>query len=58
MSHPVNYRKYIAESLGTLLLVFIGAGAVCANYSLNMAGGQGAVFLYDKILLEKLLPVR
>jgi len=37
-----NYKKYIAESLGTLLLVFIGAGAVCANYSLKMAGGQGA----------------
>ncbi len=37
-----NYKKYIAESLGTLLLVFIGAGAVCASYSLKMAGGQGA----------------
>ena len=35
------YKKYIAESLGTLFLVFIGAGAVCANYSLKMAGGQG-----------------
>jgi len=37
-----NYKKYIAELLGTLLLVFIGAGAVCASYSLKMAGGQGA----------------
>jgi len=37
-----NYKKYMAESLGTLLLVFIGAGAVCANYSMKMAGGQGA----------------
>ena len=35
------HKKYIAESLGTLFLVFIGAGAVCANYSLKMAGGQG-----------------
>ena len=36
-----NYKNYIAESLGTLILVFIGAGAVCANYSLKMTGGQG-----------------
>jgi glycerol uptake facilitator protein len=36
-----NYKKYIAESLGTLFLVFIGAGAVCANYSMKVAGGQG-----------------
>ncbi len=41
-----NYKKYIAESLGTLLLVFIGAGAVCANYSLKMAGGQGAGYAW------------
>jgi glycerol uptake facilitator protein len=36
-----NYNKYIAESLGTLFLVFIGAGAVCANYSMKVAGAQG-----------------
>ncbi len=41
-----NYKKYIAESLGTLLLVFIGAGAVCASYSLKMAGGQGAGYAW------------
>ncbi len=41
-----NYKKYIAECLGTLLLVFIGAGAVCANYSLKMAGGQGAGYAW------------
>ncbi len=35
-----NYKKYIAESLGTLFLVFIGAGAVCANYSMKMAGAR------------------
>ena len=41
-----NYKKYIAELLGTLLLVFIGAGAVCASYSLNMAGGQGTGYAW------------
>jgi glycerol uptake facilitator protein len=34
-------KKYIAEFLGTLLIVFIGAGAICADHALKMAGGQG-----------------
>ncbi len=34
-------RKYIAEFLGTLLIVFIGAGAICADHTLKMAGGHG-----------------
>ncbi len=34
-------KKYIAEILGTLLIVFIGAGAICADYTLKMAGGHG-----------------
>ncbi len=41
-----NYKKYIAELLGTLLLVFIGAGAVCASHSLKMAGGQGTGYAW------------
>ena len=36
-----KYSKYIAEILGTLLIVFIGAGAVCAGHSVKMAGDQG-----------------
>jgi MIP family channel proteins len=36
-----KYSKYIAEILGTLLVVFIGAGAVCAEHSVKMAGDQG-----------------
>lgn len=36
-----KYSKYIAEILGTLLVVFIGAGAVCAEHSVKMAGWQG-----------------
>ena len=35
------YRKYVAELLGTFMLVFIGAGAICADYYLKMAGGEG-----------------
>jgi MIP family channel proteins len=38
-----KYSKYIAEILGTLLVVFIGAGAICAEHSVKMAGGQGVV---------------
>jgi glycerol uptake facilitator protein len=34
-------KKFIAEFLGTLLIVFIGAGAICADYTLKMAGGHG-----------------
>ncbi len=36
-----KYSKYIAEILGTLLIVFIGAGAICAEYSVKMTDGQG-----------------
>ena len=36
-----KYSKYIAEILGTLLIVFIGAGAVCAEHSVKMTDGQG-----------------
>ncbi|MGR3294170.1 MAG: aquaporin [Candidatus Scalindua sp.] len=38
-----KYSKYIAEALGTLLIVFIGAGAICAEHSVKMTDGQGVV---------------
>jgi glycerol uptake facilitator protein len=38
-----KYSKYIAEILGTLLVVFIGAGAICAEHSVKMTDGQGVV---------------
>ncbi len=41
-----KYSKYIAEILGTLLIVFISAGAICAVHSVKMAGGQGAVSVW------------
>jgi glycerol uptake facilitator protein len=36
-----NYRKYIAEAIGTFALVFVGAGAVCTDYYLKGAGAAG-----------------
>lgn len=36
-----NGRKYAAEFLGTFALIFIGAGSVCADHYLTMAGAQG-----------------
>ncbi|GAX61904.1 glycerol uptake facilitator and related permeases [Candidatus Scalindua japonica] len=38
-----KYNKYIAEFLGTLLVVFISAGAICAEHSVNLTGGQSIV---------------
>src|SRR5574340_1711 len=35
------FKKYVAEFLGTFTLVFIAAGAVCADYYLRKTGGQG-----------------
>ncbi len=34
-------KKFVAEYLGTFILVFIGAGCVCADSYLVKAGGQG-----------------
>jgi len=34
-------KKYIAEFLGAFTLVFVAAGAVCADYYLRKTGGQG-----------------
>lgn len=36
-----NYKKYIAEAIGTFTLVFVGAGAICTDYYLKSAGGAG-----------------
>ncbi len=36
-----NFRRYVAEAVGTFALVFIGAGAVCTDYYLRSAGGEG-----------------
>ena len=36
-----KYGKYIAEILGTLLIVFIGAGAVCAEHSVKITDSHG-----------------
>ena len=40
-----KYSKYIAEILGTLLIVFIGAGAICAEHSMKVTDGQGVPVL-------------
>lgn len=36
-----NYRKYVAEAIGTFALVFVGAGAICTDYYLKSAAGAG-----------------
>lgn len=36
-----NYRRYIAEVIGTFALVFIGAGSICTDSYLRSAGGTG-----------------
>ncbi len=50
-----KYSKYIAEILGTLLVVFIGAGAICAEHSIKMTDAQGvpvwAITVFDFVIV-------
>lgn len=36
-----NYRQYLVELIGTFMLVFIGAGSICADFYMKMDGGSG-----------------
>ncbi|MGR3220627.1 MAG: MIP/aquaporin family protein [Candidatus Anammoxibacter sp.] len=36
-----DYKKFVSEFLGTFVLIFIGAGSVCADYYLTKSGGPG-----------------
>ncbi|MGR3177727.1 MAG: MIP family channel protein [Candidatus Anammoxibacter sp.] len=36
-----DYKKFVSEFLGTFVLIFIGAGSVCADFYLTKSGGQG-----------------
>ncbi|MGR3177857.1 MAG: aquaporin [Candidatus Anammoxibacter sp.] len=35
------WKKYVAEFIGTFALIFIGAGACCADYYLTQSGAPG-----------------
>ncbi|MFQ5956369.1 MAG: MIP/aquaporin family protein [Candidatus Brocadiales bacterium] len=36
-----DYKPYVAEAVGTFMLVFIGAGSICTDYYLKQAGEPG-----------------
>lgn len=36
-----KYKQYLVELIGTFMLVFIGAGSICADFYMKMDGGSG-----------------